>query len=145
MPHPRWAQTAYDPTETPHLGTEILGRGAQSRKSKTYFDGFEMAGLLSVIRGWPHIMSEVLRRAHELHHGEKLDDQQLRERYTSIVDWEEVHQEFVDHFASVKGFTVKAASRQVDDVDAKSRDTSAGTDARHRNRSNGSGGNERWR
>lgn len=140
---------AENPFERADKSLEILGRGAGARKSKTFIKDQELAALLGFIRGHTRRLMEAFRRTHarhftveveeELSDGTKvkhtvpevLTDDQLRDLYPVIAEWERMHQEQVDHYASIGGFSVKAASGMPDEMDKKNRsESSAGADRR---------------
>lgn len=138
MPEPEWANLEYDPMERPHVGVEIIGRGASTRKSKTFLKDLEIASLLGYIRGYCDLLEEQFRRLHEMEFGTRLSVRELREHYPVILEWERLHQEQVDHYASIEGFSVKSVAGQRDEPSEKRPDSSAGTDARKN-------GDEKWR
>lgn len=157
MPEPDWAESGLESLERPQANLEILGRGAGARKSKTFFRDQEIATLLGFIRGHVRRLMELFRRLHARHFtveieeeveqeqpdgtikkvkvkrvvDEVLTDDQIRDLYPIVAEWERMHQEQVDHYASIGGFSVRAASGMGDDVDSKGRsESSAGTDRR---------------
>lgn len=147
MPTPDFMDLGYDPEELPDPRMEIIGRGAINRKSKTLLPNIELAVLLGLTK--EHIMhlTELFRSLHAAHYeviieetqddGSKvqkvvphvLTNSEIRERYSVIRKWEAFHQEQVDHYPSVGGFSTKAAFSMEDVKDRRDRkETSAGTD-----------------
>ncbi len=165
MPEPQWASAGLDMFERPQTSIEILGRGEGSRKSKTFIKDQELATLLGFIRGHTRRLFEVFRRSHARHHTKEvheeqddgtvkvytepdvLTDEEIRERYPIVVEWEKMHQEQVDHYASIGGFSVNAAAGSREDPDAPSKkESSAGADRRSKTGASKVGGNEpKWR
>lgn len=148
---------AENPFERADKSLEIIGRGAGARKSKTFLKDQELAALLGFIRGHTRRLMEAFRRTHSRHFTteveeeieeeqpdgtvitrkvkhtvpEILTDDQIRDLYPVVMEWERMHQEQVDHYASIGGFSVKAASGMADEMDKKGRsDSSAGADRR---------------
>ncbi len=144
---------------------EILGRGVGARKSKTFLKDQELAALLGFIRGHTRRLMEAFRRTHarhfttevteELEDGtfvkhivpEVLTDDQIRDLYPIVTEWERMHQEQVDHYASIGGFSVKAAAGMPDEAEQKSRqEGSAGADRRSKTGASKVSGTEpKWR
>lgn len=141
MPTPEWARPGHDPYESPAVGLEIIGRGEAARRSKTYLKDVEIATLLALIKGHAIRLAEALRRAHLREFGQRLDDDELRVEYPVIGEWERMHQEQVEHYASVEGFSVKQASGARDERERRS-ESSAGSE--RSSRKNGEKQNERW-
>lgn len=144
MPSPDYVGSI-DGLEQPHTPTEIIGRGQESRKSKTFLKNAQVANILGRIRGHPRMLLEVLRRLHKHHHTvavevekdgevvvehvpEELTDAEIRDHYPIVRTWELLHQEQVDHYASVDGFTVRAAAGLREDGGKGQGDSSAGAD-----------------
>ncbi len=144
--------------ETPVVPVEIMGRGVESRKSKTFFQDMEIATLLGFIRGHAQRLMELFRRAHAKHYTveveeededgnirtvkrpEVLTDNEVRDKYPVVREWERMHNEQVEHFASIGGFSVRAASGFDEETRGGRRrtDSSAG-EARERRRRRGAG------
>lgn len=161
MPTPAWADLDYDPLDQPNVGVEILGRGSHARKSKTFLKDQEIATLLGFIRGYCRMLSETFRRLHAQHYTteqstanpdgtittrtvpEVLTDAEIQARYPIVAEWERLHQEQVDHYASIAGFSVRAAAGLADPEQRKRHDSSAGTD--HQKRNGATATNERWK
>lgn len=158
MPKPRRADNP-GALEGPHTPTEILGRGQEARKSKTYLEDSEIAHVLARIGAHSTLLAEILRKLHARHHTvpveverdgetqiehepEILDDDELRQEYPVIAQWERMHQEQVDHFASIEGFSVEKATRAPEEPTKDNQESSAGADAP--DRANGSK-QARWR
>lgn len=154
-----------DLLDKPTTTMEIIGRGAQSRKSKTFIKDQELATLLGFIQGHTRRMIELFRLVHARHHnidieiekddGTKeirtvphvLSDDEVRERYPVTYEWERMHQEQVDHYASIGGFSVRAASGMRDDLEQSAKaQSSAGADRRSKTGATEVAGTEpRWR
>lgn len=170
MPEPQWVEAGMDVFERPTTSLEILGRGADARKSKTFIKDQELATLLGFIRGHTRRLFETFRRLHARHNvvylvdeegkpvvdetGEQLTepeiltDDQVRDKYPIVREWERMHQEQVDHYASIGGFSVNAASgsREEPDVPTKKGDSSAGADRRAKTGGSKVAGTEpKWR
>jgi hypothetical protein len=156
MPRPIYVDVAYDPLETPDRALEVMGRGALSRKSKTLFKDGELAMLVGLVPQHVAHIEETLRKLHAHHNRvlavlkdrngndveamvpEVLDAQAIRDRYPIIAKWEAFHQEQVEHYASIGGFSVNAAFRDDQAPKRERRDeSSAGADQGQ--------GRERWR
>lgn len=169
MPNPDWAEAGLDIFERPQTSLEIIGRGADSRKSKTFIKDQELATLLGFIRGHVRRLMESFRRLHARHHTveveieeeddegkitvrkeilpEFLTDDQIRKKYPIVTEWERMHQEQVDHYASIGGFSVRATSGMSDDPEnGKRGESSAGADRRTKTGAAKVGGAEsKWR
>lgn len=149
MPEPHWVESGLDVLDKPNTGLEILGRGAGARKSKTFIKDQELATLLAFIRGHTRRIMEAFRRVHARHNtvtitvegpnGEQvqeripevLTDDEIRAKYPVVMEWERMHQEQVDHYASIGGFSVKAAAGLEEGPEGKYRgESSAGADRR---------------
>lgn len=148
----------YDPLEAPHTGIEILGRGRMARKSKTFIPSMEVAVHLGRIANHAQFLLELFRKLHARHYtievevkredGSKatevrphiLSNEEIRDKYPVVAHWENVHQEAVEHFASIKGFSViRTTSHGEERNRERGPETSAGTDRRERREE------ERWR
>ena len=165
MPEPQWVEQGLDLFEKPNTSIEILGRGEEARKSKTFIKDQELATLLGFIRGHTRRLFETFRRLHARHNTifieeeyddgtkeerevpEVLTDQQIRDKYPIVREWERMHQEQVDHYASIGGFSVNAAAGGREEPDAgNKRDSSAGADRRSKTGASKVGGTEpKWR
>jgi hypothetical protein len=126
---PQYVPMDYDPLEPPNVESELLGRGSRNRKTKTYIKDQQLAVLLGHCANHSLVLREIFRKSHarwhtrevtvELEDGRKttrvepevLTDDELADRYPVIKDWEDWHQEQVDHYASIGGFSVNAAVR----------------------------------
>lgn len=146
MPKPYWETGDYDPSEAPHVGAEILGRGRNARKSKTFIPDLQLASILARIRNYPVILADYFRATHAKHYTitvetkdengnlvkvtkpHVLTDDELREFYPVLKGWEDAHQESVEHYNSIKGFGVIRATQggQKPTDDSGSQDSSAG-------------------
>lgn len=123
MDRVEWADgpiNGQDPT------TGMLGVGPRSRRSKTFIDSSEEATALSFIETTSQFYEDLMRSLHAHHHeslqavgvNEKTDEPILKmlpevlekkeshKRYPALRVWDNVHQEVVEHFASVDGFMV---------------------------------------
>lgn len=169
MPEPQWAEAGLDIFERPQTSLEIIGRGADSRKSKTFIKDQELATLLGFIRGHTRRLFEAFRRSHARHFNEEVEveeedaewnvtkhieirpeiltDDQIRDTYPIVREWERMHQEQVDHYASIGGFSVRATSGMSDDPDGNKRgESSAGADRRNKTGASKVNGTEpRWK
>lgn len=168
MPEPQWASAGLDMFERPNTSIEILGRGEGARKSKTFIKDQELATLLGFIRGHTRRLYEVFKRLHANHFtievesedpetGVKtkkivphfLSDEECRTKYPIIAEWERMHQEQVDHYASIGGFSVNAASgnnRGEGEEQGNRKESSAGADRRSKTGATKVGGSEpKWR
>lgn len=165
MPEPQWAEAGLDMFEKPNTNLEILGRGAEARKSKTFIKDQELATLLGFIRGHTRRLFETFRSLHARHNTliveeefedgtketheepEWLTDDQIRDKYPIVREWERMHQEQVDHYASIGGFSVNAASGNRDEPDSGGKkDSSAGADRRTKTGASKVAGTEpKWR
>lgn len=146
MPQPNYQFMEYDPDEAADPRMEIMGRGASARKSKTLLPNIELAVLLGLTKEHTKHLFELFRKLHASHHNvkaeveedgqkvfrwvpEELTDDQIRDLYPAVVKWESFHQEQVEHYPSVGGFSTKAALSYENQAPAKERkDSSAGTD-----------------
>lgn len=155
MPTPDWAHADYDPFERPHIGAEVIGRGAGSRRSKTYIQSVELAARLSHVQAYIPVLINRFRRLHAVHYKVKitvtekngaqrveerphfLTDDEVRDLYPVVKEWDQEHADLVEHFASIKGFSVNRATGFQEDRPRgeKREETSAGTDKQ----------TERWR
>ncbi len=166
MPEPQWAESGLDIFDKPTASLEIIGRGEGARKSKTFLKDQEIATLLGFIRGHTVRLMEVFRRSHARHFTveieeedpetgeittrivpEILTDAQVRDKYPVVAEWGRLHQEQVDHYASIGGFSVRATSGMLDEPEtAKRSDSSAGADRRSKTGASKVGGTEpKWR
>lgn len=165
LPEPQWVSGGMDSLEKPSPSLEILGRGEGARKSKTFIKDQELAALLGFIRGHTRRLMEAFRRLHERHFKvvveeelpdgtkvkreipEVLNDDQLRTLYPIIAEWERMHQEQVEHYASIGGFSVNAAAGIPDEAEGKKRsESSAGADRRSKTGASKVAGTEpKWR
>ncbi len=170
MPEPQWAEQGLDIFERPNTSIEILGRGEGSRKSKTFIKDQELATLLGFIRGHIRRLFEVFRRLHAKHYTIEVEeetenedgtvtkvkkvvphlltDDEVRVKYPIVAEWERMHQEQVDHYASIGGFSVNAASgnRDAPEESGGKRESSAGADRRSKTGAVKMGGSEpKWR
>lgn len=148
MPSPDYIGGDYDAFEPPRTPIEILGRGSGSRRSKTYLKSAEVASLLGHIRGHVKRMEETFRRLHAAHYTVKIEREEpdgtitrheipeilsaaeIRDRYPIVAEWERLHEEQVEHYASIEGFTVRAVSGLGDEDRTSRKDSSAGADDR---------------
>ena len=148
MPEPDYLEGAWDPDEVPDPRLEIMGRGPLSRKSKTLLPNIELAVVLGLVREHITHLYETFRAMHAAHYTvevpvdpddpskgtvhvpEVLTNEQIRAKYNSVAKWEAFHQEQVDHYPSVLGFSTKAAMGYEEGPHRRERrqDTSAGTD-----------------
>lgn len=154
MPQPDYVMSDYDPDESPSPAMEVLSRGSKNRKSKTLLPSIELAMLLGLTKEHIQHLYETFRKLHAAHYEvavldedglpvmveengvelvkmvpEVLDDAELRERYQSLRKWESFHQEQVDHYPSVGGFSTKAALGYDERAERRERrESSAGTD-----------------
>ena len=110
MPSPRWATTNYELTQRPHTATEIIGRGVDNRKSKTFLKDLETAQVYSEIMGHYRMLVETFRDLHYHHYGKVLKDDEIAEEYDSVRTWRDKHAEHMGHAASIDGFSVRAVS-----------------------------------
>lgn len=80
-----------------------------------------------------------------LHEPEVLTDAQIHRLYPSTYEWLQMHQEQVDHAASLKGFSVRAASGlDMGDGGSSRGDSSAGADRARQRQARGDDG-AKWR
>lgn len=154
MPQPDLMFLDYDPDEAPSVQLDVLGRGAKNRKSKTLLPNIELAMLLGLAREHIQHLFETFRKLHAHHYEvpeldedgepvileengvqikkmvpEILTDAQIRQFYPSVAKWESFHQEQVDHYPSVGGFSTKAALGYDEKTkNSERRESSAGTD-----------------
>lgn len=147
MPQPHYTEFDWDPDEQPDARLEIMGRGPKNRKSKTLLPNIELAVVLGLTREHIQNLMELFRALHKAHHSvrveveledgsksvkmvpEVLTDDQIRELYPSVVKWESFHQEQVEHYPSVGGFSTKAAMSYEDQSPKRERkESSAGSD-----------------
>lgn len=167
MPEPQWAEAGMDMFDRPNTSIEILGRGEGSRKSKTFIKDQELATLLGFIRGHTRRLFEVFRRSHARHYNIEVEDEdpdtgvktirvvphvltdaEIRDKYPIVLEWERMHQEQVDHYASIGGFSVNAASggRGEGEEPVNRKESSAGADRRSKTGAAKVGGAEpKWR
>jgi len=147
MPQPNFLDMDWDPEESPDPRMELMGRGAKARKSKTLLPNIELAVILGLTKEHIQHLFELFRKLHaanfsrlvevEDDDGTKsfkevphiLTDQEIREIYPSVKKWESFHQEQVEHYPSVGGFSTKAAFSYDQEAPRKERkESSAGTD-----------------
>lgn len=148
MPEPEYFEGGWDPEETPDARMEVMGRGPMARKSKTLVPTMDMAARLGVVKAHIRHLYETFRAMHAAHYTvevpidpedeskgfrvvpEVLEDHEIRAKYNSVAKWEAFHQEQVEHYPSVGGFSTKAAMGYDDGNQRRERkqDTSAGTD-----------------
>lgn len=148
MPEPDYYEGGYDPDEVPDARIEIMGRGPLARKSKTLLPNIELAVVLGLVREHIEHLFQTFRAMHAAHYSvevwvdpddkskgtkrvpEVLTNDQIRATYNSVAKWESFHQEQVEHYPSVQGFSTKAAMGYEDGPKKRERrqDTSAGTD-----------------
>lgn len=164
MPQPSWASGSSDMLERPHTPSEIIGRGPRSRDSKTFIQSIELATLLGFIDGHSKRLAEAFKRLHarkytievveEDREGNEttktvphvLTDAEVRHLYPVVREWEELHLDQVDHYASIGGFSVRAASGLRDEeVKGGRSESSAGTDRQRSGAGDLNAGNPRWR
>lgn len=171
MPQPQWATGGPDLFDKPTTSMEIIGRGDDARKSKTFIKDQELATLLGFIRGHTRRLFEVFRRLHSNHFNIEVEeesedengvvtktkkiiphvliDSEIRDLYPVVREWERMHQEQVDHYASIGGFSVNAASgnnREGDPGEGGRKDSSAGADRRSKTGASKVNGTEaKWR
>lgn len=153
MPEPEYWDGEYDPDELPDPRMEIMGRGAANRKSKTLLPSIELAVTLGLVKEHLQTLLELFRDMHSRHYEieqitehpdgsvtkalvpEVLTDAQIFERYPSTRMWRTFHQEQVDHYPSVGGFSTKAAMGYEDEPKRREqKESSAGTDRGSRSR-----------
>lgn len=154
MPEPDYFEGGWDPEEIPDARLEIMGRGPLSRKSKTLLPNIELAVVLGLVKEHIQHLYETFRAMHAAHYTvevavdpddktkgtefipEVLTNAQIRAKYNSVAKWESFHQEQVEHYPSVGGFSTRAAMGYDDGPQKreKRQDTSAGTDR----------GSDRW-
>lgn len=153
MPEPDYVSGDYDPDAAPDPRMEIMGRGIGNRKSKTLLPNIELAVILGLVKEHIENLRQNFRAMHAAHFKVEVDvdpedkskgthfvpeilsDQQIREKYNAVAKWEAFHQEQVDHYPSVGGFSTKAAMGYDEKQERKARqDSSAGTDR----------GSDRW-
>lgn len=118
-----------DYMDIPEKAMEIIGVGVDQRKSKTFLTDAQMAFILSSIRARRRAVIDALRQAHanwyerpvyqENDDGDDvvvgweddwLTDEAVIEKYRSAKAWNDIHQEFVEHMGSHKGFTINAVT-----------------------------------
>lgn len=148
MPEPDYFEGGWDPEEVPDARLEIMGRGPLARKSKTLLPNIELAVVLGLVKEHIAHLYETFRAMHAAHYTvevpvdpedkskgtnvvpEVLTDAQIRATYNSVAKWESFHQEQVEHYPSVQGFSTKAAMGYDDGPQKRERrqDSSAGTD-----------------
>ena len=118
-------QLGYDPDELPNAQLEVMGRGAAARKSKTLLPNIELGMTLGLVRKHRRMLLELFKALHAEHFTvpvlddegkptgkrvpEELTDEQVMQLYPAVKDWDDFHQEQVEHYISVGGFSTKAA------------------------------------
>lgn len=138
----------WDPEEIPDARLEIMGRGPLTRKSKTLLPNIELAVVLGLVKEHITHLYETFRAMHSAHNTverwidpddhskgaelvpEVLTNEEIRAKYNAVAKWESFHQEQVEHYPSVGGFSTKAAMGYDDGPNRKERkqESSAGTD-----------------
>lgn len=126
VPQPDVRGGVWEMGDQPHTPSEIMGRGPQARKSKSFFKSSEESTVLALIDAYPDMLLKLFRELHaktftetvvrerdgskvEVVVPEVLTDDELREEYPYIHVWERMHQEQVEHRPSVDGFSIKQA------------------------------------
>lgn len=150
MSVPEWA---FAPLDGENFDLSIIGSGPDSRKSKTFIPNIRLAAQLDFIKAHYHGILQDLRECHqkwftkEVVIGkeddgtpitavvpEVLSDAEICARYSGAETWRRVHQEAVEHFASIEGFSVDRTTgsreRRRDEEREERRETSSGADRR---------------
>lgn len=157
MPRAVYMDRGYDPQEIPDRAIEVLGRGPNSRSSKTYFKDGELAMLVGLVPQHVEHIEQVLRKLHAHHYTvevleedeyggievkrvpEVLDHDAIREEYPIIAKWEAFHRDQIGHYPSIGALSINATMRGQEnggDHRQPREESSAGADA---------GARERWR
>lgn len=146
------ARMEYDPSESPSIQLEAMGRGPLARKSKSLMPSIELASVLGMVKMHKEGLTDLLKTLHARSHQvqevdedgdpvwvmvpklddegnlinmvpkldedgnlvpslvpEVLSDAEVLKRYDGAELWQDFHQEQVEHYPSVGGFSTKAA------------------------------------
>lgn len=93
------------------LGEQILSRGDTKRSTKTNIKSHELAVVLGMVRERAQFYYKFLAPIHEHETGEELTYDEAKKLYPVIQEWEDVHQELVEHFVSVDGMSIRAVTQ----------------------------------
>lgn len=100
-----------------HLLEQLTGLGDGKRSTKTQLKSHEVAMLLSLVRSDAEDIAHTLQELHFVETGDFLEGEDLRDAYSEIREWENLHQLLVEHFASVEGFMVRSITGMMDSDD----------------------------
>lgn len=92
----------------PSPGEIIIGSQEDKRSTKTFITSERTAIMLSLIENHARGLIRTVQRLRERETGEKLTAVGIVDQYPGCKRWVELHQQLVEHFASLEGFSVQA-------------------------------------
>lgn len=92
----------------PSPGEIIIGSQEGKRSTKTFITSERSAIMLSLIENHAKGLIRIVQRLRESETEEKLSPVAVVAEYPGCKRWVELHQQLVEHFASVDGFSVQA-------------------------------------
>lgn len=89
-------------------GERIIGTEEAKRSTKTFISSERSGIVLGLIENHARGVIRTLQKLHENRYQEKLTALEVVDRYPGAKRWVELHQELLEHFASIEGFSVQA-------------------------------------
>lgn len=91
------------------LAEGVLGKGDGKRSTKTLIANEEVATALALLEDYVWMLIRRFQIMHERQYGERLEPEQVVDTYDGVARYAKAHRSLLEHYGSVKGFTLKVA------------------------------------